>query len=195
MKGLINKAKWLLIGSGVLSIVAGIVLLFYPLGVTLAATKIIGAVLLIAAVIDGVYFIMNFKKFYAGWLMVRALVSACIGLLFLTQTALSTGYMFVIFGLWIMFSGSVHFANSFVVRNLGMKQWYWAMLGGILEVIAGLLIIFEPLSGMLATALIIAITLIVDGVMSLIDALRVQKAMNSVKRWQKAVAQLVTPEE
>ena len=195
MKKLINSTKWLLAAAGVLMIVVGVMIFANPLASAWSVASAVGWLLLVVAVIDIVTFAANFQRFYAGWLLVRGLATGVFGALLAFQPALSVDVMVMVFGIWIIVNGAVQFANSFVARALGQKEWLWPMIGGIVEVAAGAIMLFNTGLGLTVTAYVLAASLIVDGVVSLIDAFKIQQGINEVKKWEKAVAKLVAPEE
>lgn len=187
MKKLANNTKWMLAITGVLMVIVGIMVVMHPLAAAWTSAKIVGWFLIAMAIFEAVAFVVNFKRFYAGWLLVRALATGMVGALLAFRPLGSIELLTIIFGIWVIVDGAAQFANAFIVRSIDEKNWLWPVVGGIIEVIAGVVMLFHTGLSMIALTYAIAIAAIVDGVVMIVDAFKIQKALNEAKRWEKAI--------
>lgn len=195
MRKLANNTKWMLALSGVLMIILGIIVFSHPFKGVWSVAQLVGWLMLVAGVVDFVAFIVDIKRFFAGWLLIRGLVTAALGAFLAFRPIASLDVLTTMMGLWIIITGSVQFANSFVIKAVGQKEWYWFLIGGIIEAAAGVIVILHPVFSLLVAVYFMAAGLIVDGVINLIDAFRIQKALNEAKRWEKAVKEALAEVE
>lgn len=193
MKKLANNIKWMLAITGTLMIIMGVLLLAHPFTTTWSLAGVAGWLLLAVAIIDVVAFIVDFNKFYAGWLLLRGLVTGTIGVMLAFRPDLSVELLMMLFGIWVVVSGGIQFANSFIARALFQKDWYWPALGGIIEVIAGIIIVIHPGFAFTIAAYVIGISMIIDGIVNYIDAFKIQKGLSEIKHWEKAIKKLFAP--
>ena len=168
-----------------------VVLFMNPLTSAWSATNVVGWLMLAAAIIDIVTFIANNDRFYAGWLLIRGVVTGLIGGMLAFRPVDSMELIMIVFGLWVIITGSVQFANSFIARSLGQREWFWPMLGGIFEIIAGGVIIVYPGISLIASTYVLAISLMVDAITNFIDAFKIQQGLNEINRWEKALKKLL----
>ena len=190
MRKMLNDAKWTLGLSGVLMIVVGVLLFLHPVASAWAYAMIVGWILVAAAVAEIVGFCFNTQKFYAGWLLVSAIVNALLGLMLISRPGLSYDLLVTIFGLWAVVNGASDFANSFALKAIHYGDWGWLLVGAVVEIIAGLLVIFNPLSGFLAATTVIAVGFVWRGIVNLVNACKVQAGLNKLNRFQRALAEL-----
>ncbi len=189
MKTLANNTKWMLALTGILMVIVGIMVMMHPLTATWTSAKIVGWFLIATAIFEAVAFVVNFKRFYAGWLLVRALATGMVGALFAFRPFASAELLTIIFGIWVIVDGAAQFANAFIVRSIDEKNWLWPVVGGIIEIIVGAFMLFHTGLSMIAVTYALAAATIADGIVMIVDAFKIQEALNEAKRWQKAIEQ------
>ena len=191
MRKFANYTKWMLVLSGILMALVAVILFTNPLASAWSTTNVVGWLMLVAAIIDIVAFITNIDRFYAGWLLVRGVVTGLIGAMLTFRPATSLDLLMIIFGLWVIITGSVQFANSFIARSLGQREWFWPLLGGVFEIIAGGIIIIHPGLSLIAGTYVLAASLMVDAITNFVDAFKIQQGLNEINRWEKALKKLM----
>ena len=192
MKKMLNDAKWTLCLSGILMVIIGSLIFVHPVAAAWAYAQLIGWLLIAVGIFYGVGFFFNSQKFYAGWMIIAALVNILVGAMLTHHTGLSYDVLITVFGLWTIVNGATDFANAFTLRALRVRDWLWLLIGGLVEVVAGLLIVFFTDSGFIAITTVIAISFIWRGVVDLLNAWRIQKGLNKVNRLQKEFTKLLT---
>ncbi len=83
------------------------------------------------------------KKFTNGILLLGGIVSLVFGILLLTRTEGTIEVIMLLMGLWWLIHGLFDILSIFIDRT----KWGWKLIGGILGVIAGLVVLNFPLVG------------------------------------------------
>ncbi len=104
------------------------------------------------------------------WIMlIDGIATLILGLLLLTNPAASAVALTVVLGIWLLIQGIMAFVHIFVENH---RAWYWDLLWGIIGVIAGLVVLGNPLISTLVagTTLVfmIAFGAILMGIIALI---------------------------
>lgn len=112
---------------------------------------------------------LQFK--WSGFLVVGLVLIVC-GLIAALMPAFSTRFASLALGGAIAVAGVVK-----ITQALQVKEWtgfVWQMLGGIVEVVGGLLIYLNPLKGAIAITLLIALVFVIQGGAQIALALKIK---------------------
>ena len=100
---------------------------------------------------------------YPWWLVLLEGVAALIlGILFLTNTAMTTAVVVVFLGVWWLIGGIFALISIFVGDD--ETAWYWKLLKGIIGILAGLIVIQHPLASAIIVPTTVALLLGIMGV-------------------------------
>lgn len=173
----ITAAKTVLIVSGAIAAIVGVLILVWPEKVAVALTLIIAIYTLVAGLL---YLALTFvskdagvwQRIGSGLLGVIYIVAAIVAFANLQVTAavLAVVLATVVGILWIV-EGIITFV---LVRNLPSKLW--PIIYGILSVVAGVLLIISPLWGALVLGWFIGFSLLVLGVVQIVRAITLRAA-------------------
>ena len=170
MKKSMTGTKWLLALVGLLMLIVGLFLFFRPIGTMVIGSVVAGVCLVISAIFYFVGFFFNLKSASAGWMLIAAILNFLIGMLLMSRLGLSIAILIFIFGVWAVALGAVHFANSFALRHLRHSGWGWQLVGGLIGILIGLIIIFNPLVGFVTVDWVIAFGFVFYGVANMVGA-------------------------
>lgn len=98
-----------------------------------------------------------------GWLLALGIVQIIAGSFALAIPVVASLAVVAIFGAVLIVSAIFQMIHAFRVKAWPRSAWYG--LGGVLYLIAGLLVVIFPIGGALTLAVMIAIMLIADGVL------------------------------
>lgn len=110
------------------------------------------------------------------WLGVFMITAGILSLLFPVVSTFAINYFI---GGLLMFSGTMQLASSSSVKQTG--PFFSALLLAVLTLAAGLFLVFNPLSGVIALTLILAVLFIIEGVFHIILAVEIKP--HSAWRW------------
>ena len=107
-----------------------------------------------------------------GWIVFDGLMSLIVGFVLVAHPVLTAAMLPFIFGFWAAFYGFYLVIDSFsATGSIGMK-----LLGGILTVIFGFGIMFNPLFMGMSIAIWVAIIILIVGVVTVIGSFSLKKA-------------------
>jgi uncharacterized membrane protein HdeD (DUF308 family) len=150
---------WLLVLVGLLSFVAGLIILFKP-GDSLATLAVIAGIFLL---VDGILelassFMSSTRD--RGMVALFGVITAIVGVLLIRHPIGGVAAVALLIGLWLIVIGVIRLATAFDEHD--HPGWYaWA---GVAELIAGIVIVAVPDIGFATLALLVGIGFIVNGV-------------------------------
>ena len=184
--------------SGVVSIIIGVSLFFF--GITLilagftASNIIIGILAIIFGLlftfnIDAVSFLLGFQFYIIGIIMILA---GIIGLVSDTQISKIASVLIIIMGIisfaltlalgvWIILTSVSAIRMSILVRKED-PNWILILLLGIIDLIVGILILFNPFESAISVTILAGIVLMVHSVINIVDMIIIKKNVKSLTK-------------
>jgi len=149
---------WLLLLVGVLSIAAGVIVLFKP-GDSLATLAVIaGIFLLVDGILELAASLMHGTQ-SRGSLALLGVLTAIVGVLLIRHPIGGIAAVALLIGIWLIAVGVVRVIAAFEVdENRG-----WNIFAGALELLAGIVIVSDPNIGFATLALLVGIGFILNG--------------------------------
>ena len=110
-------------------------------------------------------------------LLIQGIAAVLIGLMLLRKPGSTLLAVAIFLGAYWLVGGIFDIIGAFTRRN-GDRHWLWSLVGGSLGVLAGILLISQPLMGAVALPVIMAVFIgvgaIVSGIFNIIWAIRVR---------------------
>jgi uncharacterized membrane protein HdeD (DUF308 family) len=150
---------WLLLLVGVLSVVAGVIILFKPSD-SLATIAVIAGIFLL---LDGILeLIDSFMRSTPGRGLVAlvGVLSAIVGVLLIRHPIGGVTAVALLIGIWLIAVGVIRFATAF--DEYEHRGWY--AIAGAIEVIAGVVIVANPDIGLTTLAILVGFGFILNGI-------------------------------
>ncbi|MGO2050220.1 MAG: HdeD family acid-resistance protein [Microbacterium sp.] len=171
-KSLFTSIRVTLAISGVIALIAGIVLLVWPLKTAVIVTGIIAAYLVIAGLVYVGLGIFSGRK--GGWARVGHIVlgllyvvAGVIAFLNLDAATITLALITAIFlGVSWIFDGVVALT---LLNKDGSKAW--TIIYAILSIAAGIIVLFSPLLAAVALWWVLGVTLVVLGIIQIVRAI------------------------
>lgn len=187
-KSLFKSIRITLAISGVIALVAGIVLLVWPLKTAVLVTGIIAAYLVIAGVVYVGLGIFSGKR--RGWARIGHLV---LGLLYIAAGVIAfvnlpaaTATLALITAIFLGVSWIVDGVVSLTLLNKDGSR-AWTIIYAILSIVAGVIVIFSPLLAAVALWWVLGFTLVILGVIQIVRAI-------TLGREEKTISTAFEPE-
>lgn len=170
-----GKYWWSFLIRGVLATLFGLIAIVVP-GITLGALAILLAVFLIA---DGVFsFIASFKGRDLsprwGFLLVEGVVGIGLGMLTFIWPGLTVLAIVLIIGFWAMVTGILEVLAAIKLRDEIEGEWLLG-LGGVLSIIFSLLLFVNPGVGAVAIIWLVGVYAILFGISLIFLGIRLRK--------------------
>ncbi|RIK88415.1 MAG: hypothetical protein DCC69_02005 [Hyphomicrobiales bacterium] len=103
------------------------------------------------------------------WMAILAVVSLIGGVLALADPFAATLAATLLAGWFFMLLGGLQIIQSFQVQGWG--GFLWALLFGVLSLVVGVSLVFNPLAGMVSLTLLVAVLLLATGAIKLFYSL------------------------
>lgn len=172
---------WVL-AFGVITLLAGILVLAWP-GATLLVIAVLFGVQLIVA---GIYrFVAAFATEDASggarvMLALLGVLSIIIGLWAVRHVLLTLLALVVLLGIFWVVNGAIELFTALSYRGMPERGWTAAM--GVLSVLAGIVVLIYPAESLLTLSIVLGIWLLVYGVMEIVAAFRLRGLAHSASR-------------
>lgn len=157
------RSKWgWIVALGVIYVVAGFVALGSLVLATVVSVAIVGAMMLMAGVVEVVSaFQMKSWSRFALWMVLGALY-AFAGLFTLMNPLLAAGALTLILGAALVASGIVRVFLGFQMQ--GDAPWFWTVISGVITTLLGVVILAHwPVSSLYILGMFLGIDLLFAG--------------------------------
>ncbi|MFT4150726.1 MAG: DUF308 domain-containing protein [Paracoccaceae bacterium] len=152
----------ILVIVGVLSILAGIVALAFPLPASLTVNAFVGASLAVAGVLGTIGAAREAAGRDRGWGILLGLATLALGVVLLAWPLQGLTTLTIVAGVIFLASGVFKLVLGW---NLAIPSWKWAVvLSGLLSVVLGVMMLTHlPASAMVVPGLLLAVELLSYG--------------------------------
>lgn len=167
--------------GGLIAVVLGLLILFFPAKSGAVAMQIVAAVMAAYALVVGVVYIGSsiFSRSLGGWARIGHIL---LGLLYViggvvmmvnlgAAAAVLAIFLSVTIGVLWLFEGIMAFT---VVKQSDNKVW--TIIYGVISVIAGLSLMFSPMLGVVTLWLLLGIAMVVMGAVQVVRAFTLKTA-------------------
>jgi uncharacterized membrane protein HdeD (DUF308 family) len=112
------------------------------------------------------------------WIMlIQGIAALIVGILLFTNTAATLVTLAIFLGAYWLVGGIFDIIGAFTRRG-GDKGWFWSLFGGGISIIAGLLLISQPLTGAVVLPVVLAILIgilaIISGGINIFKAIKLR---------------------
>ena len=181
MKELFNKVTTSIIISSVIAFIIGLVMAVMP-NASLEAMAIVFGVYMI---VHGIALIaMDFAEhnlyvpFYG---IATGILSIIAGLIIVAMpNALATIFTIAL-GIWIILS-SVNIISIAITVRKGVKNWWMWLLLGVIDLICGVIILFNPFASSISIVMLGGIIIMIHSVINTVDMVMVRKDVKDVAK-------------
>ena len=149
---------WLLLLVGVLSIAVGVTILFKPGDSLATLAVIIGIFILLDGIIELAASLMHGTQ-NRGMVALLGALTAIVGVLLIRHPVGGIVFVALLIGIWLIAVGVIRFVTAFETA----EHRGWNMIAGLIELIAGIVIVSDPSIGYTTLAVLVGIAFIVNG--------------------------------
>jgi uncharacterized membrane protein HdeD (DUF308 family) len=165
---------WALALRGGVAVLFGLIALFMP-GLTLVALVFLfGAY----SFVDGVFAVAAAVRAAEthhrwGWLLIEGLAGILTGIITFVWPSITAFVLLYLIAIWALVTGVLEIMAGLHLRGHLGNEWM-LLLGGVASIVFGVLLILQPMAGALALAWLIGLYALVFGVLMLILAFRMR---------------------
>jgi uncharacterized membrane protein HdeD (DUF308 family) len=152
-------AAWLVMFLGALCAVAGIIVLAKPADSLETLAVIVGVFMLVDGIIEIALSLSRHTE-GRGLVALVGVLNAVIGVLLIRHPIGGVAAVALLIGIWLVAIGVVRFISAF-----GSGHVFWNLVIAVAEVVAGVVIMVDPVIGYATLALLVGLGFIVRGVL------------------------------
>ena len=180
MREFLKKVKADFLFSSILTIALGLVFIIWKDGVISAIGKVLAIVLI---VIGAVYLTSYFLNIVTNGMSVfMGVVILAVGIWFVVQPAAIVSLIPVVIGVILAFHGVRGVKETLDAKRYGMTSWGLNLTMAILEIVFGLVCIFDAFGVMEKAIMLVGIVLVIGGLANIWIAMSVTRAARDYQR-------------
>ena len=158
-----DYSRWALVARGILSIIWGIIALVVPQIALLVFIYVFAAYALIDGVIAVVWAIQE-RHISQHWaaLLIEGLIGIVVGIVAFAWPAETAIVLLFLVAFWAVITGILEIITAFTARDGFGHEWLLG-IAGLISIIFGLILLFNPLVGLLALLWVVGVYAIIFG--------------------------------
>ena len=174
MKNVINWQIPIL--TGIIFIAIGVFLIFNPAHSFVGLTILFGWSIFVIGGFNLAFALSNRKRMKDWvWYLAIGIFEMIVGATLLFQPGLSAQVLIIFTGFWLLFNSVMRLSFSLILKDLGVKSWWWTLLGAIVTMILSFLVILNPIIGFLTVVYLVAFPLIIAGSLAILFGFQLKK--------------------
>ncbi|ACN82598.1 DUF308 domain-containing protein [Brachyspira hyodysenteriae] len=163
--GKLGRVLWLIFG--ILLIISGIATLFNPIETVLMLAYIIGFLTIFSGISAIFYYFSLIDKSGSTLILLDGIISTICGIIIISNLQISGAFVPYMAAFFVIVRGVVAISSSIELKKFGYNQWGLSMLSGILTLIAGIILTFNPILGAVYVSVVLGLALILYGIITL----------------------------
>lgn len=181
MKEVFKRATTVMICLSVIAFIIGLIMTVYP-GLSI---NTIGIIVGIYIMIHGITLVALDFKSNLSYVPFDGIVSGILfillGIVLIIMPGILSVILTIALGIWIILSSVSAIRLSLVVKSKD-SNWILILLFGIIDLIAGIIILFNPLASVISITILSGITIMFHSVINIIDMIVIKKNINTLTK-------------
>ena len=182
MRKKFNKLMTISLITSIAVIILGLVLVVF----TKLSLDIIGYIVAILLIINGVLNITDdykqFKVFYFFDGFTSGLLSIIFGIIIIANPEYTAIIMPIMIGLWIIINSTFKLRMALALKDSSKTNWILPYILSILTIIIGLCLIFNPEIGAFGISRVIGFLIVLYGISDVIDVVIFKKNLKAIAK-------------
>jgi uncharacterized membrane protein HdeD (DUF308 family) len=171
------RAWWVPLLTGVLNIIAALVVLIEPHNSLKAIAVVLGIYLVIGGIMLGVTGLARADGTRGWWAFALGALAVLAGIFVILRPGSAVHGVRIVFGIYLVLAGGAHIGIAAFVRGNRAGE----VLRGSLDLIAGLVFLFAPKLGLAALALFLGVYLLIRGAVEVAVAVELRSALHDAR--------------
>lgn len=181
MKEYFRKTITSILISSVIAFILGLLMVAVP-NISLQAIGIVfGIYLLIHGSSLIIVSFMAHNIYVPFYGIMSGILSIIAGIIMLAMPNVLSTVLTIALGIWIIFSSINVISISISVRK-GVPNWYLWLILGIIDLICGIIILFNPFASSISIVVLAGIVMMVHSAVTFIDTLMIKKEIKEVTK-------------
>ena len=141
---MLKHLKWQEIGSALMLLAIGVLLLARPELADALITKTIGILLMAVGLVFILTFFLRRVPNIDNNNLVNGVVTAAVGLVVFMRNTMLADFLPMVLGIGIVLSGVFKLQRGFEIRRMQVGSWAWVAVVGLVNILFGTLILLNP---------------------------------------------------
>lgn len=168
---------WIFLLSGILLILLGCWVLIHPLAAYAGMSIYFSVALLVNGLFEIFFSITNRKLIHGwGWYLAGGIVDLAIGVILVSNLLLAATSLALLVGFWLIYRSVLAFGRSIQLKQMGLPDWGWLMVIGVIGLILSFMIIYNPLLGASTLVVWTGLALLAGGIFYIYFSFRLRSA-------------------
>lgn len=164
--------------SMILAILA-LFLIFRPEASITIVMRIIAIILLITGIVHVISYFSSSKEFKSISIeLIEGIISIILGIIILVNPIAITSLLPIIIGCWILIQSIFRMQIAFNLKAADSSNWKVVLLLSILNLILGIVILFNPFASLVAITTICGIMLLVTEIINIVESISIMLKLN-----------------
>ena len=175
------KHWWMPVLTGTLLIIASILMIIFP-GPTYAGLAVLfGWGLFVYGGFNFIFAVRN-RDIFPGWIwyLMFGLIEMALGAYLLFHPTEAAEALLLYLGFWFAFVGFSRISFSFLMKDMGIKNWGWTLIGGILILILAFYMVINPIVGALTAVYMLSFSTFITGALAIAFGMSLKKLSNAL---------------
>lgn len=165
---------WLPVIHGLFAIIFGVIALFLPLDAAIIFAWIAGILLLGEGIVSLIAAFSRNANMSRNLLFFYAICSIFIGLIAIVNPLAMAGSLLLLLAIWLILSGMYRIISAIRTKKFAGNTWFM-ILGGLLAIAVGMMLIVQPLTGIIFTTIWFGIITIFYGIFQIATGYQLRK--------------------
>lgn len=181
MKELFKRTTTSILISSVIAFILGLLMTVLP-NISLEVIAIVfGIYIIIHGIVLIILDFMAHNIYIPFQGIMSGILSIIIGIIMLAMPNLLVTIFAVALGIWIILSSINVISISISVRK-GVSNWYLWLLLGIIDLICGIIILFNPFASSISIVMLGGIIMMIHSVITFVDTIMIRKDAKEVAK-------------
>lgn len=185
MWDLLKSIKWNTTVMAVLTTIMGLALIINPDFATVTICLIVGWVLLVSGVVAVVSYFLGHRGMFGTGEVVLGVIELALGLFIVVSPGSVVQFLGILFAAILIVHGINDLRQAQAVKRYGDERWMISMGLGLLSILLGILILWNPFSSASFLMIVIGAALVYDGISDLVIVFRLGSFARKFQRGLK----------
>lgn len=181
MKDLFKRTTTSIIISSIVAFIIGLVMAVVP-NISLQVISIVVGIYIIA---HGITLIaldfMAHNAYVPFYGIISGILSIIVGFILIAMPNILSTIFVIALGIWIILSSVNIISISITVRK-GVTNWYLWLLLGIIDLICGIIILFNPFASSISIVVLAGIIIMIHSIISIVDMVMIKKDAKDIAK-------------
>lgn len=181
MKELFKKTTASIIISSIAAFIIGLIMVLVP-DISLEAVGIIVGIYIIVHGIVLIALSFTANKYYTPFFGIMSGISSIIlGLVLVAMPNILSVIFAIALGIWIILS-SIDIISIAIAARKVMSKWFLLLLFGVIDLAAGIIILFNPFASSISIMIIAGIIIMMHSIVTVIDMIMIRKDAKDIAK-------------